>query len=422
MTSSPTPSTRIRSRSERPGAVPAALAACLLAALPRLAAAHGETVDVLPEQPGLRLGAGAALSALHADEELPSRRMSGYLLNGSVGTDRRGGQLEHGVIEAAARLSSQFGAYAAIGKHGSEAPHTEGAWLQWQPGPDWQLTLGRQKPSLGAVITGAGHMDRFALMPLAKQASFGEDWIDDGLQASWRHPLGSGDVGLDVGLWRGHAWPGGYGRPLGFSAHAQWQQGDWTLDGFFLHAEPARRGTKIILAGADHSHGAADCDAALTQVACFGGRSQVLGASVRWLSHQLPLSASAAVLWHRDRGSLASRNGGGAYAGDTVGGWVEGVWTLHSQWELGVRLEHLRSRQTLVGAGASLVASELQLAAYRPADRQSLMLGWLPSDKVSVRLEVGRESVSGRHARYASLRAVVAVDDVVRGARALAGR
>jgi len=401
--------------------VPAALAACLLAALPRLAAAHGETVDVLPEEPGLRLGAGAALSALHADEELPSRRMSGYLLNGSVGTDRRGGQLEHGVIEAAARLSSQFGAYAAIGKHGSEAPHTEGAWLQWQPGPDWQLTLGRQKPSLGAVITGAGHMDRFALMPLAKQASFGEDWIDDGLQASWRHPLGSGDVGLDVGLWRGHAWPGGYGGPLGFSAHAQWQQGDWTLDGFFLHAEPARRGTKITLAGADHSHDAADCDAALTQVACFGGRSQVLGASVRWLSHQLPLSASAAVLWHRDRGSLASRNGGGAYAGDTVGGWVEGVWTLHPQWELGVRLEHLRSRQTLVGAGASLVASELQLAAYRPANRQSLMLGWLPSDKVSVRLEVGRESVSGRHARYAALRAVVAMDDVVRGARALAG-
>jgi hypothetical protein len=40
------------------------------------------------------------------------------------------------------------------------------------------------------VVAPAGHLDRFALVPLAKQASFGHDWIDDGVQLGWRRAIG----------------------------------------------------------------------------------------------------------------------------------------------------------------------------------------------------------------------------------------
>ena len=411
MTCAPIPNIPTRSRASA-GAVGLALAVLSMAAAGP-AAAHGEAEESLPEEIGLRLGAAAAVSALHASKDLPSRRMPGFLLNGSPAEDRRHGQLEHGLIEAGVRINPQWGMYLGAGKHGSSAPHFEGAWVQWQPAPDWRLVAGRQKPALGPVWSGAGHMDRFALMPLAKQAAFLGDWIEDGVQAGWRRPVGSGDLGAELGVWRGQSWPGGFGGPAAVSAHVQWSQGDWTLDGFALHAAPRRRGTQITLTGADHSHGAADCDAALTQVVCFNGKVLVAGASARWLSHDWPVSASAAWLWRREWGELASRNGSGDHRSATLGGWIEGAWIFLPRWELGLRLEHLRARQRLTGPGAALVADELGWAAYRPARRAAVSLGWQPTDAVTLRLEAGTESVGGQRARFAALRVLMAVSGIV---------
>ncbi len=415
MTSSTTPSSPTRSKSR----AACALLACALGlfGLQTSARAHGDEAEPLPEGPGVRVGVAGALRVLDGPAELPSQRLPGFLLQGDAGVDARGAQLEHGVVDAGWRLNEQWGTYAALGKHGSERAQVEAAWLQWLPRADWRLTAGRQKPALGAVVTSAGHLDRFALVPLAKQASFGHDWIDDGVQLGWRRNAGRADMALDVGLWRGKVWPGGAGTPVALSLHGGVTVDDFTFDAFAAHFEPSGRGTRVAQAGGGHSHVAPVCDVALKDVVCFGGRSQVLGASARWLSHALPLSASAAVLWHRDQGQLRSRNGLGDYGGDTLGGWVEGLWTVHPQWELGARLERLQSRQRLEGAGVSLIAAEVGLNAYRPATRAALMLGWLPRERVAVRLEAGTESAGGRRARFAALRAVFSIDDMTAALR-----
>ena len=188
MNSSPTPNFQTRSRHlERVTCRLATLAAVWLVA--GLAQAHGDAVDVLPDTQGVRLGVATALVHVDADQTLPSARLAGYLLQGDPGVDRREDRMEHAVLDAAWRLNDHFGAGLGVGKHGSDAAHVEAAWLQgrWQSATDdWQLTLGRQNPALGPVMTDAGHLDRFALMPLAKQLALNGDWMDDGIQLGWQ--------------------------------------------------------------------------------------------------------------------------------------------------------------------------------------------------------------------------------------------
>ena len=50
--------------------------------------AHEESTSV-PDEPGWRLGASAALADVRASRALPSQKMSGYLLRGDSGVDRR---------------------------------------------------------------------------------------------------------------------------------------------------------------------------------------------------------------------------------------------------------------------------------------------------------------------------------------------
>src|SRR5574343_2040583 len=99
MTSSPTPS--LPTRSPRLDALRQAISACAwalaLGTVALVAHAHDENIAV-PEAPGLRLGAALALADVNASQALPSQRMSGYLLRGDSGVDRRASSLEHGVL------------------------------------------------------------------------------------------------------------------------------------------------------------------------------------------------------------------------------------------------------------------------------------------------------------------------------------
>jgi hypothetical protein len=76
--------------------------------------AHGEAAEVLPTEPGLRLGLSAAVAHIDASQMLPSNRMAGYLLQGDPGIDRRGGALEHAVLDVGGRLNHTWGAALAV--------------------------------------------------------------------------------------------------------------------------------------------------------------------------------------------------------------------------------------------------------------------------------------------------------------------
>jgi hypothetical protein len=412
MTSSPTPNCPTRSRRLEPARRPLALAALALLA-PVLAAAHGDTANAVPDAPGGRIGLSAAVTTLNASELLPSARLGGYLLQGDPGVDRRGLGLEHGVADLGWRFNDTLGAQLAVGKHGTDKAHVEAAWLQgrWRAGPDdWQLGAGRQRPGLGPVMTTAGHLDRFALVPLAKRMAVNDDWIDDGVQLGWRREGPDRRLAVDAGLWRGTVFPGAASGSVVPALHAGLATGDWALDGFVARFQPQGRGARVSSLGGGHTHVAPRCDAALTQVLCFDGTADLAGASVRWDSHQWPVSASAAGWLRRDSGTLSSANGEARYQGRNLGGWVDAVWRFHPKAEAGVRLERIQAEHTLTGPGATLLASEAGFSVYQPARRAALMLGWSPTDALDLRVEAGREQVAGTSARFVLLRLVARTD------------
>ena len=419
MNSSPTPSSQTRSRPD----VERRLALALIAAGALLVAAdvraHGEADDPLPAEPGMSWDAAAALRSLKADKTLPSTRLDGYLLMGDAGMDPDGTELEHGAVGVAARFNDTWGARLVIGKHGSEAAETEEAWVQARHDADngdvWRLNAGRQRPAMGAVLAGAGHFDRFGLVPLAQRAATDHHWVDDGLQLGWRRDDAS-RWSVDLGLWRGQGFPGSADGGAVPSLHLGWGQGPWQADALWAGFRPQGRGATVSTT-VGHSHGAPVCEASFTEVICFGGDSDLLAGSLRWsgqtAASALPLTLTAAGWLRQDRGTLESANGLADYTGRTRGGWLEAVWHFAPQWELGWRGERLTASHALHGPGASLLATEARFDRYEPVTRHALMLGSQLAPWARWTLEVGRESAVGTSAGYAALRLLLQADGLL---------
>lgn len=398
MTSSPTPSSPTPFRHSDLAWATRGLCASL-ALVSGAALAHGEADDALPPAPGVRLSAAAAVTWLDSPTELPSQRLRGFLLQGDSGTDRQGLALEHATLGAAWRIHDAVGAELTVGKHGSDPTHVETAWVQARHDSAsgdawWLLTAGRQRPALGVTMGQAGHFDRFALMPLAKQVATHGDWMDDGLQLGWRGDDGQRRLSADVGLWRGRVFPGGDGGPVVPTVHLGWGQGPWQVDGFAAWLQPERRGSSVST-NAGHSHTAPECTATLKDVACFTGRSTLAGASAVWTGAQSPLRwpvTLTATGWLRhERGDLESANGAAQYRAQNRGAWVQAWWDVTPHWQTGVRWERAWTTQSLVGPGANLIATETGLTAYWPATRHTAVLAWTPRPAIRLSAELGRE-------------------------------
>ena len=393
------------------------------------ALAHGEADDALPPEPGVRLSAAAAITALNSPTELPSQRLRGFLLQGDAGTDRQGLALEHATVGAAWRLNGAWGAQFTVGQHGSDPAHVETAWVQARHDADgadhwWLLTAGRQRPALGGTLGQGGHFDRFALMPLAKQATLHGDWVDDGVQLGWRQDNGQRRLSADVGLWKGQVFPGSGNGPVVPTAHLGWGEGPWQIDGFAAWLQPEQRGSTVS-STAGHSHLAPVCNAALKDVACFTGRSTLAGASVVWMGAQsplaLPVTLTASGWLRHENGSLESANGLGQYRARNQGLWLQALWDVAPQWQTGLRLERAWATQSLGGPGASLLAAETGLAAYQPASRHTALLTFAPNPTVNLSAEVGRERAaapqdsSSRSVNFVLLRLTARTDGLLGG-------
>lgn len=382
--------------------------------------AHGEVGDVLPTEPGLRVVTQAAVRAVQTHHTLPSTRMDGVLLRGDAGIDPDGLQLQHATLAAAWRLAPHWGAYAAAGAHGQDPVHVEAAWLQWRrdgdAGQAWLITAGRQSLSMGPVLAEAGPLGPYALMPLAHRAAFDDAVADDGVQGGWRAEAGTAGLALDLGIWRGHRFPGGDqggSRKPGLSLHAgaAWQA--WAADLVWLQQHPQARAANTSPA-LGHSHGAPACDSRFTEVICFDGRAQLLGGSLRWAGAetraQLPITLTAAGWWRRDDGTLESANGLAEYRGRTRGGWLDAAWHWHTRATLGWRHERLATHHRLHGPGAALLALEARMQHASPGRRDTLQLAWQPWPWARFSIEGGQETVAGQRQRFAALRLLLSHD------------
>jgi hypothetical protein len=399
----------------------------LMAALaPPAAQAHGEAGDPLPPTPGVSVSAAVALRALNAQPRLGSTRMDGVLLRGDAGADPDGTQLEHGVLAAAWRIDTRWGAYAALGAHGSEPLVLEAAWLQWrhddEQGAIWTVNAGRQATALGPVLMAEMHIGAYGLMPLAQRAAFDHHQGDDGLQAGWRHPVGGATLALDLGLWRGRSFPGspsGGKHGPAWSLHAGANARAWSADAVWLQVRPRARAASTSPA-VGHSHGSPRCDERFTEVICFAGRADLLGASLRWSGRDAeprwPVTLTAAGWWRRDRGTLESANGLADYRGRSVGGWLDAEWHLRPEWSLGWRGEWLDAAHWLQGDGAQTLAREARLHYAQPGRRHALQVAWQVRPWARVALEGGEEQVAGQRAQFVALRLVLSQSWSVDGA------
>ena len=390
--------------------LPAAVA--LLFASPLYA--HSDTNEVIPNTTGGKVGLAAAVTSLSTSDPLPSQALPGYLLLGDAGVDRRGLRLEHGVVQVGYRFNAALGAELSLGAHGSDPVHVEAASLQWRghtPSIEWTMGAGRQAPSLGPVMTKAGHLDRFGLMPLAKQAVTNGDWIDDGAQLKLFRQLADISWTLDFGLWRGRTFPGAAGSRATPSLHVGAKGGglggNWSLDAFGAQLKPLGRGSRVVSDTGAHSHTAPRCDASLNQIVCFDGHSRISGISMQWDSHRWPVTVSGAVMWRDEDGLLQSRNGTGQYDASTRGQWLQATWRAAQDWEVGLRHESLSARHQLVGPGAAMVASEAGLSRYAPQRRTTALLGYTFSPWADLRVEGGREVAAAQTSNFVALRLIL---------------
>lgn len=383
---------------------------CLIGGLLAFSAQAHEEAQAIPETAGLRLGAALALANVDASQALPSQRLQGYLVRGDAGVDRRASALEHAVVEAGWRVDSQWSAYAAVGQHDSDPAHAEAAWLRYEldaPENETRMVqLGRMSPQLGPVMTQAGHMDRFAIMPLARRVAVDGVWIDDGVQFGGQREFGDWRGYADIGLWRGQAFPGAEGSSPAPSLHLGAERGDWRGDLFAVALQPDGRGALVQSDTGGHTHNAPDCGTLQKGVLCFSGRSQVVGSSLQWQSHDWPVTLQGAYWLRHDDGTLRSVNGRADHSATYQGGWLQALWRLRPAWELGMRSERIKADLSIDGAGATLLAQEAGLTGSTPIRRDTVLLSWQAHRRVTVSTEVGREARGGQGVSFAVLRAV----------------
>lgn len=375
------------------------------------AGAHEPGEDAVPDSPGWRLGAAAALVLPQATERWPSAGWPGVLIDGSAPRDRRHGlRLEHATLDLAARVEPRLGAHAAIGLHDRDSPHLEAARLQgrmaWGEG-ELVAGLGRDTVRLGPAIDGAGHFDRFSLAPLAARAVLNEQWIDDGASLAWRQPEADGLRTLEAGLWRGRVFPGGPAGPVvpSLRLHAGWGHVDAHLGA--ARFEPEARGAAVQSAGTvGHLHGTPDCREGLQQKVCFEGRVDLLAASLQWTPDDSAWTLSLAGLARRERGSLYSPSGDAAIRSTVSGWWADLAWQATPRWTLATRAERLVPRHRLEGIGTTLLAREAGLIDGGPVARLGIALlhEWQPGLQLAV--EGGQERHRGGRVSHLALRLV----------------
>ena len=380
--------------------------ACALAAPAR---AHDES-RTPPEEPGLRLGAALALADIQASQALPSQRMAGYLLRGDAGVDRRHTLLEHGVLEASWRLNSHWSAYAAMGRHDNDPAHTEAAWMRYESATNdatgYTLQIGRMHPQMGPVMTQTGHLDTFALTPLARRMALDGNWMDDGLQLSARREWGDWTGHADAGLWREQKFPGSASGSVVPSLHLGLERGDWRGDVFAVAFNPDGRGALAQSSNGTHTHNAPDCGTLTTGVLCFAGRTNVVGSSLQWQSHRWPVAVQGAWWLRQDDGRLRSINGLAQHQARYNGAWLQALWKPLAHWELGWRNERTQARLSLNGAGAGLLAQEAGLLDSAPLRRDTALLAWQLHPQATLSVEAGRELQGRTSVNFTALRVV----------------
>jgi hypothetical protein len=398
------------------------------------AGAHESADEALPAADGWRLGAAAARQAADASARWPLASRPGVLLQGSAPREQRGRLvLAHAEVSLAARRG-RSGAVLAVGLHDRDSAHVETAALSHEGpafGGQWRAVLGRDTVPFGPVLDGAGasalsgSTSGFGQRPLALHAATDGGWIDDGLRLGWQAapPLDEATGlelrGLEAGLWRGRAFPGGPAGPAAPTLHLHLGWGHVDLHLGAARLQPQARGAAVALAGNEgHLHGPPDCREGLAQKVCFDGRVALWLASLEWSPEHgawRDLSLAVGAVRRAEDGLLYASGGEASLRSRLDGLWADLAWRPAVGWALALRIEALRPTHHLAGTGTALLARDAGLAGAARVKRTTLALHRALATRWHLSLEAGRENSAAGPLSHGAVRLVWQAGDLFGG-------
>lgn len=327
------------------------------------------------------------LQALHADKKGGDRHISGFLEPGghAHGVPNRI-NLDHSEIGLAANLTPSLRAVVNMPLVDDRFIFEE-AWLQHTAGNGFTLKGGRFLSGIGYANTHHPHAWDFADNNLMYEVLFGENLIQDGLQAKWVAPLDLFvELGVDHG--RGKQFPGSQGEATtALFAHTGGDVGassSWRAGLSRVAARPENRASHV------------DDEAEEKATAHFTGKSTTWIADFVWKwapdgdARSRHLKFQTEFFTRDERGS-ANCTGSTACVGDWSdfrtrqrGGYAQVIWQFMPKFRVGLRHDHLNSHRIEMGA------LPIELAAAKPK-KQSVMFDYSPSETQRFRVQFSRD-------------------------------
>ena len=330
-----------------------------------------------------------------SDYELP-----GFMLGGEASRGEQGLHLGHNELSLSANIDDLFYGKltTAIADHdGSTEVELEEAFIETQ-GLGYGMTVkaGRFFSDIGYLNNKHGHSWDFVDAPLIYRGLFGNQIIDDGIQASWVAPT---DLYIKIGteITRGAQYPaagatdGGSGAnalfiKLGddFNASNSWQLG-------LSHWQSDVGGRKA----SAHSDGGV----VTTEIPTFYGTSKVNGIDFVWKwspngnAREQNLKIQAEYFERKEDGRVdmvgSSPFETSTYSGKQTGWYAQAVYQFKPRWRVGLRYDELDSNNT--GLDTDVLSEAGLVTNGHVPKRSTIMLDYSRSEFSRVRLQLAQD-------------------------------
>ena len=330
-----------------------------------------------------------------------SYALPGFMLGGEASRGEQGLYLGHNELTISSNIDDMFygkftTAIADLGS-GTEV-ELEEAFIE-TIGLDDGLSVkaGRFFSGIGYLNSQHGHAWDFVDAPLVYRGLFGDQIIDDGVQASWVAPT---DLYLKVGaeVLRGAHYPaagannGGTGASSLFikiggdaGASHSWQAG-------LSHWEADVSGRKA----ASHSHGGS----VATEIPTFTGTSKVNGLDFVWkwspqgnASNEY-LKIQAEYFERSEAGNVdmvgSSPLETTTYNGKQQGWYLQTVYKFMPRWRVGLRYDELDSTNT--GSDSDILTEAGLTTNGHSPRRSTVMLDYSRSEFSRIRLQISQDN------------------------------
>lgn len=366
--------------------------------LPALAVSANCHAHYIPENQGLEVNASIAATWSSSDvvDEYDYWQIPGTVMGGHAWPREKGVQIDELSLALGSRFSERAFAVVELGSHAGDEDHENEVELQHAylgfvccdtAGP-WVIEIGQMSAAFSPGLAEHAADRMVSDAPLVNDVFFGRDFHDRGIRLWWHESAG---FSAGAELWRGDAFPATSSGDNAWDLFAryQWQVGDFSASfgGWYYQASASSRADHRYGGGHEHTPVAPPgTTATVFPDVRFTGDTDVYGVHGEMgyrLSPSWHLGVKTELMWTRFEGILHDASSRQASVdSDQWGGWVQPYlrWQKHS---LGLRGDWLSTDNQLVGAAASVLATDSGLANPEEHDPNRITVfwhwQWLPS-------------------------------------------